>query len=248
MVATRPRSHKEEVLRKSRQLDQRYLHHDYKEEGEALGELRQSLQLYKRYLEHLGEEGNETVGPHELLPAPTCPAPPEGNPLGEGVQDALLRNSHQLYQRYLEHHEGEGKEALRELRHFLQLYNRYLERLEKEGNEALGRHGTLASGPLPVPAPPASSEGALRGEGTLDVFLEDIPLEQVVVKVTEISQGSKSHSFSPTDLSQGSSSPGYSPSGQGTRISRPYRFHHDHGTARVLVRHQEEMVIILRLS
>ena len=35
---------------------------------------------------------------------------------------------------------------------------------------------------------------------------------------------------------------------KGTRISRPYRFHHDHGTARVLVRHQEEMFIILWLS
>ena len=48
VVATRPRSHKEEVLRKSRQLYQRYLEHREEEGNEALGELCQSLQLYKR--------------------------------------------------------------------------------------------------------------------------------------------------------------------------------------------------------
>ena len=134
----------------------------------------------------------------------------------------LLCKSPQVYQRYLEHQEGEGNEALGELRQSLQLYKRYLEPLEKEGNEALGWHGPLASGPLPVPAPPAPSEGA-----PLEEEVQDVPVEQVVVKVPEISQGptpyresklvpppsmsSKTHSFSSKGLPHSSSSPRYSP-------------------------------------
>ena len=144
----------------------------------------------------------------------------------------LLHKSRQLYQCYLEHHEGEGSEALGELCQSLQLYKRYLEHLKKEGNEALGRHGPLASGSLPVPAPLAPSKGAPLEEGVQDVLLEDFQVEQVVVKVPEISQGPtpygefklgpppspsfKSHSFSPTGLPHSSSLPRYSPSGPGT--------------------------------
>ena len=99
----------------------------------------------------------------------------------------LFRKSRQLYQRYLEHHENEGKEVLEDLHHSLQLYNHYLQRLEKEGDEARVRHGTLASGPLPVLAPHVPPGEVLREEGTQEVFREDIPVEQAVVKVHEIS-------------------------------------------------------------
>ena len=46
-------------------------------------------------------------------------------------------------------------------------------------------------------------------EGVQDVFLEDALVEQVVAKVSETSQSSKSQSFSPTGLPQSSSLPGY---------------------------------------
>ena len=114
-------------------------------------------------------------------------------------REGVLSKSRQLYRRYLEHHNKEDRdEARREHRQPMQLYNHYLERLEKEGNEALGRHGTQASGPSPVPATPAPSEGARREEGAKDGFLEGIPVEQVVAKVPDSSQGSKGYPLSPT--------------------------------------------------
>ena len=196
VVTTRSRLHKKGVLRKSRQLYQRYLEHHEKEGVEALGELCQSLQLYKRYLEHLGEEGNETLGRHEPpasgpLSVPAPPAPPEGDQLEKGAQDVLLCMSRQRYQRFLEHHEGEGNVALGELCQLMQLYKHYLERLGKNGNEALGRHESPASGPPPPPPFQLLSllaEEVLLGEGAQDLCPEDFPVEQVVGKITEISQ------------------------------------------------------------
>ena len=105
----------------------------------------------------------------------------------------LLRRSRQLYQRYMEHHEGEGNESRGELCQSIQIYKRYVEHLEKEGTEVLGRHGTLASGHLPVPIPLTPSKGALPEEGVQEVFLEDAPMEQAVAKVPETSQGPKNH-------------------------------------------------------
>ena len=122
----------------------------------------------------------------------------------------------------------------------------------------------------PLPTPLAPSEGARLEKGIQGSGLEDTPMDQVVAKIPETSQGSKSRNSLPTGPGSIPVVSQCHPSGQvcsptnaltfqtcaltnggltpEATIPRPYRFHHDHRTARVLDRHEKEAFTILRLS
>ena len=81
--------------------------------------------------------------------------------------------------------------------------------LEEGGMEKAGSSSSDSS------LSPSNNSAGLPNSGRASGQSNKVPVEQVAAKAPEISQGSKSHSFSATSPPQGSSSPGYSPTSPG---------------------------------